>query len=415
MRSKNFQSNTFIRNFFGSHLSIFIIFFFIYSLITIIGNDAIFEPSGFHYFNYLADAFLHGQFHFRLDPPSLHDLIVYNNRVYAYWPPFPAVLLMPFVAIFGVNFSDVLFNIIIGSINISLFSILLNELKKKDLISLDHIKHGLFVIFFAFGTVYLTMIPLGRVWFTSHIVSIFCILLAYIASIKYDGSKAFIFTGIAVSAAFATRMHLFLIGIWPAWYLLSRNWHKPPKKLITLIFWGLLPLIITGLLIFYYNYARFGNIFDLGYAYHNMGDLFRDDYLQYGGFNLHYIPINIYYQYITYPFLLKNQENIFMGGSLFLLSPLFFGAFWAFKDKGKKISNLFLLLTIFITNIPILLLMGTGWVQFGPRYTLDFIVPLLILTAIGIKDWSYRTVFLLTLISVIHYLVGLYLLSSLLG
>lgn len=400
---------------FNSPLNTLLISLIVFSLISNIRNDSIFDLSPYPYFNYLADAFLHGQLHFRLDPPSLHDLIVFNDKVYAYWPPFPAILLMPFVAIFGVNFSDVLFNIIIGSINVLLFSILLVELKKKNIISLDQIKHGLLVIFFAFGTVYLTMIPLGRVWFTSHVVSIFCILLAYISCIKYEGTKAFILTGIAISAAFATRMHLFLVGIWPAWYLLSTNWHKPPKKLIRLIIWGLLPLIATGLLIFYYNYARFGNIFDLGYAYHNMGELFREDYLKYGGFNLHYIPTNIYYQYITYPFLLKNQENIFMGGSLFLLSPLFFGAFWAFKYREKKLSNLFLLLTIFFTNIPILLLMGTGWVQFGPRYTLDFIVPLLILTAIGIKDWSNRTVFLLTLISVIHYLVGLYLLSRLLG
>lgn len=403
------------RGVFDSPLFAFLISFIVFSLISNFRNNPIFDLSPYPYFNYLADAFLHGQLHFRLDPPSLHDLIVVNEKVYAYWPPFPAILLMPFVAIFGVNFSDVLFNIIIGSINVSLFSILLDELKMKKIISLNHIKHSFLVIFFAFGTVYFTMIPLGRVWFTSHVVSIFCILLAYISCIKYDGIKAFIFTGLAISAAFATRMHLFLVGIWPAWYLLSNNWYKPPKKLISLINWGLLPLIVTGLLIFYYNYDRFGNIFDLGYAYHNMGELFREDYLKYGGFNLHYVPTNIYYQYLTYPFLLKNQENIFMGGSLFLLSPLFFGALWAFKDKAKKISNLFLFLTIFLTNIPILLLMGTGWVQFGPRYTLDFIVPLLILTAIGIKDWSNRTVFLLTLISVIHYLVGLYLLSRLLG
>ncbi len=396
-------------------INIFIFVFILYLLLRILSNSAFSKPSGFHYFNYLADAFLHGQLHFRLDPPSLHDLIVYDDKIYAYWPPFPAVILMPFVAIFGVNFSDILFNIVLGSVNVSLFSILLTELNKKKIISIDQIKHGLLVLFFAFGTVYLTVVPLGRVWFTSQVVSVFCVLLAYIASIKYQGSKAFLLTGIAISAAFATRMHLFLVGIWPGWYLLSKNWHLRPKKLLSFITIGLLPLFITGLLIFYYNYARFGNIFDLGYAYHNMGELFREDYLKYGGFNLHYIPTNIYYQYLEYPFLLKNRENLFMGGSLFLLSPLFFGAFWAFKDKGKKISNLFLFLTIFFTNIPILLLMGTGWVQFGPRYTLDFIVPLLILTAIGIKDWSNRTVFLLTLISIFHYLVGLYLLSRLLG
>ncbi len=379
------------------------------------GNVSILEPSGLHYFNFLADAFLHGQFHFRVIPPSIHDLILFDNKIYAYWPPFPAILLMPFVAFFGVNFSDILLTIFLGSINVSLFSILITELNKKNVISLDRIKRAMIVIFFAFGTVYVTMVPLGRVWFTSSVVSIFCILLAYIATVKYDGYWAFLLTGIAISAAFTTRMHLFLVGIWPAWYLLSRNWNLPKQKLMKLIFVGLLPLIISGLLIFYYNYARFGNIFDLGYAYHNMAELFRADYVMYGGFNIHYIPINIYYQYIAYPFLTKDMSNFFMGGSLFLLSPVFIACFWAFNEKERKISNLLLVATIFLTNIPILLLMGTGWVQFGPRYTLDFIIPLLILTAIGMKYWNNRILFLLTLISIFQYTVGLFLLMKAVG
>jgi len=397
---------------FTSPVFTFFITLLVYSILSNIRYTSIFDQSPYPYFNYLADAYIHGQFHFRLEPPSLHDLIVLNDKIYAYWPPFPAIILMPFVAIFGVNFSDVLFNIILGSVNAALFSILLNELNKKNIISIDQIKHALLVIFFAFGTVYITVVPLGKVWFTSHVVSIFCVLLMFISSVKYEGAKAFIFTGIAISAAFATRMHLFLLGIWPAWYLLSKNWYKSSKKTITLTILGLAPPLITGFLIFYYNYVRFGSIFDLGYSFHNMSFFFREDFLKYGGFNLHYIPINIYYQYIAYPFILKNLENIFMGGSLFLLSPLFFGVFWSLKDLRKKISNLMLLFTIFITNIPILLLMGTGWEQFGPRYTLDFIVPLMILTAIGIKDWKNLTVFLLSLISIIQYLIGVYLLFS---
>jgi hypothetical protein len=393
-------------------IAIALIFYLVFS---IFGNDSIFSVSEYPYFNYLADAFLHGQFHFRLVPPSTHDLVLLNNKIYAYWPPFPAILLMPFVAIFGVNFSDILFTAFLGSLNISLFSILITELNKKNVISLDRMKQALIVIFFAFGTVYVTMVPLGMVWFTSSVVSIFCILLAYIAAVKYDGFLAFLLTGIAISAAFTTRMHLFLVGIWPAWYLLSKNWNLPKKNLLKLIFVGLFPLIISGLFIFYYNYARFGNIFDLGYAYHNMGELFRADYIKYGGFNLHYVPINLYYQYIAYPFLMKDMSNFFMGGSLFLLSPVFFAVFWAFKDKDRKISNILLLATIILTNIPILLLMGTGFVQFGPRYTLDFIVPLLILTAIGIKYWNNRILFLLTLISIFQYTVGLLLLMKAVG
>ena len=99
-----------------------------------------------------------------------------------------------------------------------------------------------------------------------------------------------------------------------------------------------------------------------------------------------------------------------MGGSLFLLSPLFFGAFAAFWKPRSSWALWALLLSILITNIPILLLMGTGWVQFGPRYTLDFSVPLLLLTALGIEKWKVSLSFILTIASIVQFFFGLKLL-----
>jgi hypothetical protein len=63
-----------------------------------------------------------------------------------------------------------------------------------------------------------------------------------------------------------------------------------------------------------------------------------------------------------------------------------------------------LAITIFIIYIPIVLLMGTGIIQLGPRYLLDFIVPLIILTGIGIKYWPTRYTGILVAISLLQYL-----------
>jgi hypothetical protein len=51
--------------------------------------------------------------------------------------------------------------------------------------------------------------------------------------------------------------------------------------------------------------------------------------------------------------------------------------------------------------------MGTGWMQFGPRYTLDFTLPLLLLTAIGLRRWSSKAIGLLVLVSILQYAIGL--------
>jgi hypothetical protein len=126
---------------------------------------------------------------------------------------------------------------------------------------------------------------------------------------------------------------------------------------------------------------------------------------------VHYLPTNLYYQYIAYPLPLSN--NTFYGGSLFLLTPVFFAAWVGGLVMRPRWSMWALVGSIVLVSIPILLLMGTGWVQFGPRYTLDFTVPLLLLTAAGLRRCPIRLLFLLTIISMAHYLLGIgYLLNA---
>jgi hypothetical protein len=135
-----------------------------------------------------------------------------------------------------------------------------------------------------------------------------------------------------------------------------------------------------------------------------MNSFFRPLYDQYGAFNLHYLPINLYYQFIFYP--LPWRLGSLMGGSIFLLSPLFMGAILSVWQDRHQISTLILTMTFFIAYIPIGLLMGTGYAQFGPRYLLDLSIPLLLLTANGIRRWPLWLVYLLIAVSIFHYLIG---------
>jgi hypothetical protein len=158
-----------------------------------------------------------------------------------------------------------------------------------------------------------------------------------------------------------------------------------------------------------YNWFRFQNPFETGLVYHNVSDFFAEDFANYGLMNTHFALQNFYYNYIYYPFPMRTSEWM-MGGSLFLLSPVFFALFFSFHDKKRNPSQLILVLTILVLNIPIILLLGTGWVTFGPRYTLDFHVPLLLLTAVGLEKWSLKTLLILTVISCTHYFAGTFIL-----
>lgn len=238
----------------------------------------------------------------------------------------------------------------------------------------------------------------------SQIVGSLFVTLAYLAAISLRGWRAFLLTGLALGCAAATRNQLLFTGIWPAYHLLSTHWKNDRKRLAEDVFWGLLPVLLSVGGLAWYNWSRFGNPTDVGFSHQNLEQFFRADYLKYGDFNIHYIPINLYYQYINYPF--PWRADSFMGGSLFLLSPVLFGAFWGVVKNRSRLSVLLLILSILITNIPIMLNIGTGFTQVGPRYTLDFHIPLILLTAMGIKRWPIWLIALLVFISCAQYFVG---------
>jgi len=384
---------------FGSMGMTFIIYF-----VIIIYSGRLNTPSRFPYFNYLADAFLHGQVWFRVPPPETHDLIFYQGHYSLYQSPFPAFVIAPLVALFGLDLNDVIYTAAFAVLNVGLLALLLRIAVKTEFLRLSKKYRSLLVMFFAIGTVHITQATNGRVWNTTLLLGLSFVLLSFLAAFSLSGWKAWFFTGLGLTAAMLTRNHLVFNGIFPMVYLLSREKTFQWKRLVKHLVVAALPLAIGIGFLMFYNQIRFGNSFDNGLRYHQMAEFFVQDFSIYGAFNLHYLPNNLYYQYIFYPFPLRAET--LMGGSLFLMSPLFFGALAAFCKPEKKMHVWSLFVSILFTNIPILLLMGTGWIQFGPRYSLDFTVPLLILTAIGIGKWKPLIVITFTFVSILTFALG---------
>jgi hypothetical protein len=206
-----------------------------------------------------------------------------------------------------------------------------------------------------------------------------------------------------------TRNHLIFLGIWLAYYLVVQHKNMGWKKLAHYGLYFMIPILFGLLTYFSYNHARFGNIFEVGTSFQDLGPFFQADFEKYGVFNLRYIPINFYYNFIYYP--IPFTSNSLLGGSLFLLSPVFFAALTALYTARPRLSTFFLGLTILVVLVPILVIIGTGWVTFGPRYTFDFAPPLLLLTALGCRNWSRYLLILLTGISVLHYVIGVFFFS----
>ncbi|MDD5371079.1 MAG: hypothetical protein PHQ40_18515 [Anaerolineaceae bacterium] len=358
------------------------------------------------FYNLLADAFIHGQLHLRLIPDNTLDLLFFQGRYYLYWGPLPAILAIPLVAAFGVNVSDVFQNLFFSSLTVGILAATLRAANEKGVICLSSLSRAILVLFFALGTPFTAITESGHVMFAAQVESLFFVFLAYLAAFKMSNAKAFILTGCAVAGILLTRVSAVFAAIFLVWYLLSQHWSLNKRRLFLYCVLGLLPILTAEALTILYNYSRFSAPFDNGYNYQLMSPFFAADFSKYGAFNLHFIPGNLYYTYLYYPYSFAPPHFTLRCGSLFLLSPLFLCAIYAMWKFRRRAIIQVLLITVLIGNIPLLLLMGPGSGLLGPRYALDFVMPLLLLTGMGIEMLRKRYVLFLVAVSVIHYIAG---------
>jgi hypothetical protein len=366
-------------------------------------NPHTFQVSDRAYFNYLADAFLHGQLSLRLHPPSNLDLIFQGSHVYVYWPPFPALLITPLVMIFGVAVSDVIYTAIFAAVSIALLAKLLDLLDAIGIAPLSAEYRAILVAACGFGSVLLILAPVGTAWFTAQVVGWVCVLTASIVAFLRPDRLGYALTGLALSCAMATRLGLLFAGVWLAFAMLRRDWHMPGRERLIRIACGLLPLVFTLGLLAWYNLARFGHPLEMGLAWHNFDpENYGADFARYGVFNLHYLPINIFYQFIIFPYAVYKEG---VGSGLFWMTPILIGGLYALWNRRRDPLVWSLALSCLLIYIPIGLVMGTGYV-FGSRYLLDLMVPLLVLTAIGIRHWRPGVIHSLMVIGLVTFGTG---------
>jgi hypothetical protein len=189
-------------------------------------------------------------------------------------------------------------------------------------------------------------------------------------------------------------------------------------------------LIGSMIIMFTYNYLRFANPIDFGYGYvsgSKSNTLIRT-FAQSGGFNTKYMPCNIYVSLlgtpnVGLPFLPAINEvcsylepirhdfgklsKFFnpLGMSIFLTTPAFLLIFRA-KLNDELIIPAWV--GVICVLLPLWMYHTTGVVQFGYRYTTDFMVFLFVLLSCGIKQVGYLEKTLIGF-SVILGAIGVYL------
>jgi hypothetical protein len=315
---------------------------------------------------FLADAFLHGRtwLPYEFGP---YDIVKIGNEIFVPFGPFPAIVLMPLVALVGpitATHLEPAVNGTLGGIDVLLCWIALQRWGAKDLRDRMWL-----TLLFAFSTVTWSIATRGGVWHTGHLVGM---MMAFGALIEMRGARRPWLIGLLIGAAFLSRAPIvFAAPVMALWLLphpleLRRNAGKIARRWVSLGA-GLAP---AGLFFLWYNWVRFGTPLESGYAIAAL-PAFLEAQRAEGLFSIRHIPMNLNYLFLHLPKVIEKPPYLWpdgMGMSIFITSPgLFFGA----RVDWRRWDTLFLGGMVLATLLPNLLYYGGGWYQFGFRYGLD--------------------------------------------
>ena len=298
---------------------------------------------------------------------SYLEIAEYGGRYYVSFPPIPSVILLPFIAVFGLNVPDHLIAVIIGIIG-ALYCL---QLALKTGVS--YTAAVIWTLLLTAGSNFIHIAYRADVWyFAQNCAFTFTVMSLYYG---YCVSKRTLWLPLFCLALAVGCRPLNFVYIPIVLYLLWQNYIRKTglSNCLRRPLW-LLPAVITAVFLMSLNAARFGDIFEFG---HNYLSEFTQESPN-GQFWIGYIPENLK-QMFRLPELQDGRLmfQIFNGTALWLVSPVF--AVWlilALKASYNNIKNpLFWLCTV-LSVLHLLFLCAHktlgGW-QFGNRYTVDLL------------------------------------------
>jgi len=371
------------------------------------------------FWDLLAGQFLQGKLYLE-NPQNTHDLTLYNGQWYVPMPPLPAILLIPVAYWFGAeNISTSYLSMFFSAINGVLLLLILKQLAHRKWIKLSG--QGMFwlVVAFLFGTPHLWVGISGRGWYVSQILTVLFLALAIYAALRsWSAWLIATFIGIAMLARPNSLM------TWPFVFAISMQVLKENQGKVTwkqAFQWAtktMLPIAVAVICLLGYNYLRFENFLDFGYTTVNAGADIMGNVQAYGLFSPHFIPNNLYVMFLKMPRIhwgipwpaepkgaLWPIDPTTTGMSIFLTTP---PLLYLFHRYPKQWWILGAWAAVLFNLIMLSLYSNTGAHQFGYRYILDMLVPLITMLAVVLGQKAPWHFIVLVLASIVINLYGAY-------
>ena len=391
-----------------TELLIFVVSFF---ALACFSGPRFLRQSAAPHFVYQAKAFLEGRLD--LDPevlPNLEDWACVRevggtkrrctgptlptDRWYVSFPAFPAVVMMPFVAVNGYQFNDTSFGVILGALAITLFYVLARSLARRGDLHRTEQEALVLAGVLGFGTLLFYCSIRGEVWFLAEVLGVVLTCLYVRAA---TGAARPVLAGGLWAMATLTRTPLVFTGLYFLLEVLTpgptgrleqlrealrqpRGWLKP----VLLFVAGAAPLALVAMA---FNVARFGSPGEFGHSF-LYDNRVNADIDTHGLFSLLYLARNLEAAFLMLP---RVQWSPFRLGydprGLSMLVTMPWLVLLVFPRTRPRL-HWPMWLTVGVTALPGLFYQNTGYMQFGFRFSLDY-TPYLVLL-LGLSGWSFR-------------------------
>jgi hypothetical protein len=339
------------------------------------------RPTPYNNFVLLAQAFLHGRVWIDWPGPYI-DALQYGGRYYVIEAPLPALLVLPFVALFGAWTNQTMLAVVLAAVSVGAAW----ELGER--FGLRRASNAWICAFLLAGTDLLWCAVLGDVWFVAHVSAVCFTMLALV---ELAGKRRGWLVALFAACAFESRFSM-LAAIPVYVYLLIAP--RPTGERAKHVTFFAAVLVGVGLLWVLYNRARWGTWSDIGYTtwYHQdqaglpTGSPFRISYLPY---QLWSFFVQAPARLPTFPWLRPE----FSGVALVWTSPALVLAFFA-RTPARWVVALWI--AALLSAAPNFLYYVNGFAQFGMRHALDFEPFLVALMMLAVRErfprWGYALI-----------------------
>jgi hypothetical protein len=351
------------------------------------------EHTAYNHFALLAEAWLEGRLDLGGAPPEYtgnNDFALFQGKWFVVFPPFPSVLLVPWVALSGsaAGVADGRLFLLLAGLAPAVLFLVLEKLSLSGESRRSETENVALAALFCLGSVYFFSSVQGTVWFAAHVVAAVLLCLYLLFSL---GAERPLLAGLCLGLAFATRSPLLLAAPLFLQQLLASARLAEPRGPGLLQSYALervarglalfaLPLVAIGALTLWHNAARFGDPFEVGYRHLNIAWARR--IAKWGLFDYHYLAKNLGVVLSSLPWFPAQGGPLQINGhglALWVTTPMYL---WLIVARRWSLLARALLLVSLLVAVPALFYQNTGWVQFGYRFSNDYAPLLFVLLAL---------------------------------